>query len=189
MNSQCSRRYFITVLQSEATLKLRNLYHDDGIKWEHFPRYCPFVMGIHRSLVDSSHKDQWRGVLCFLWSAPKQTVEHANNQDVGDLKRHRAHYCVTIMWIQMVINPHRNTCSLYDFRPIPKISSKFIITLRVWPGDAISCHRSWSELVQVMASCLTAPSHCLKQYWLTIKMVLWFSFHDNVYFNTQYTNT
>ena len=23
--------------------------HDDVIKWKHFPRYCPFVRGIHRS--------------------------------------------------------------------------------------------------------------------------------------------
>ena len=23
--------------------------HDDGIKWKHFPRYWPFVRGIHRS--------------------------------------------------------------------------------------------------------------------------------------------
>ena len=29
---------------------------DDVIKWKHFPRYCPFVWGIHRSPVNSSHK-------------------------------------------------------------------------------------------------------------------------------------
>ena len=26
----------------------------DVIKWKHFPRYWPFVRGIHRSLVNSS---------------------------------------------------------------------------------------------------------------------------------------
>ena len=40
-------------------------FHDDVIKWKHFPRYWPFVMGIHRSPVNSSHKDQWRGALMF----------------------------------------------------------------------------------------------------------------------------
>ena len=30
--------------------------HDDVIKWKHFPRYWPFVRGIHRSLVNSPHK-------------------------------------------------------------------------------------------------------------------------------------
>ena len=30
--------------------------HDDVIKWKHFPRYRPFVWGIHRSPVNSRHK-------------------------------------------------------------------------------------------------------------------------------------
>ena len=30
--------------------------HDDVIKWKYFPRYWPFVRGIHRSPVDSPHK-------------------------------------------------------------------------------------------------------------------------------------
>ena len=49
--------------------------HDDVMKWKHFPRYWPFARGIHRPPVDSPHKGQWRGVWCFLWSAPEQTVE------------------------------------------------------------------------------------------------------------------
>ena len=32
--------------------------HDDVIKWKHFLRYWPFVRGIHRSPVNSSHKGQ-----------------------------------------------------------------------------------------------------------------------------------
>ena len=39
--------------------------HDDDIKWKHFPRYWPFVWGIHRSPVHSPHKGQWRGALMF----------------------------------------------------------------------------------------------------------------------------
>ena len=41
------------------------LHHDDVIKWKHFPRYWPFVQGIHRSPVNSPHKGQWRGALMF----------------------------------------------------------------------------------------------------------------------------
>ena len=41
--------------------------HDDVIKWKHFPRYSPFVRGIHRSPVNSPHKSQWRGVLMFSY--------------------------------------------------------------------------------------------------------------------------
>ena len=36
----------------------------------------------------------------------------------------------------------------------------------LWPCDAIWRQRSWSTLVQVMACCLMAPSHCLNQCWL-----------------------
>ena len=38
---------------------------DDVIKWKHFPRYWPFVRGIHRSQVDSPRKIQWREALLF----------------------------------------------------------------------------------------------------------------------------
>ena len=48
---------------------LSYLIHDDVIKWKHFPRYWPFVRGIHRSPVNSQHKGQWRGLWYFLWSA------------------------------------------------------------------------------------------------------------------------
>ena len=40
-------------------------FHEDVIKWKHFPRYWPFVRGIHRSPVNSPHKGQWRGALMF----------------------------------------------------------------------------------------------------------------------------
>ena len=32
---------------------------------QHFPRYWPFVQGIHWSPVNSLHKGQWRGALMF----------------------------------------------------------------------------------------------------------------------------
>ena len=40
--------------------------HDDVIEWKHFPRYWPFVRGIHRPPVNSPHKGQWRGDLMFF---------------------------------------------------------------------------------------------------------------------------
>ena len=40
-------------------------WHDDVIKWKPFPRYWPFVRGIHRSPVNSPHKGQSRGALMF----------------------------------------------------------------------------------------------------------------------------
>ena len=71
-------------------------YHDDVIKWKHFPRYWPFVRGIHRSPVNSPHKGQWRGALMFslicVW-----INGWVNNREVGDLRLYRAHYGVIVM--------------------------------------------------------------------------------------------
>ena len=40
-----------TQQRDHCTLRLDNMisYHDDVIKWKHFPRKWPFVRGIHRS--------------------------------------------------------------------------------------------------------------------------------------------
>ena len=70
--------------------------HDDVIKWKHFPGYWPSVLGIHRSPVNSPHKGQWRGTLMFpfiyVWINGL-----VNNRKAGDLRRHHAHYDVTVM--------------------------------------------------------------------------------------------
>ena len=42
----------------------------------------------------------------------------------------------------------------------------------LWPSDAIWRHRSRTTVAQVMACCLTAPSHYLNQCWLIICEVL-----------------
>ena len=49
--------------------------HDDVIKWKHYPRYWPFVRGIHRSPVNSPHKGQWRGALMFSLICTEQIAE------------------------------------------------------------------------------------------------------------------
>ena len=64
--------------------------HDDFIKWKHFPRYWPFVRGIHRS------QSQQRGALIFslicAW-----INRWVNNREAVDLRPHRAHYDVIVM--------------------------------------------------------------------------------------------
>ena len=70
--------------------------HDDITKWKHFPRYWPFVRGIHQSPVNSPHKGQSRGALMFslicVW-----INRWVNYGEAGDLRRHRAHYDVILM--------------------------------------------------------------------------------------------
>ena len=70
--------------------------HDDVIKWKHFPRYWPFVRGIHRSPVNSPHKGQWRGALMFSLICARING-WVNNREAGDLRRNRAHYGVIVM--------------------------------------------------------------------------------------------
>ena len=72
------------------------LLHYNVIKWKHFPRNWPFVRGIHRSLVNSPHKGQWRGALMFSLICVWRN-DWENNREDGDLRRYRAHYDVIIM--------------------------------------------------------------------------------------------
>ena len=55
--------FFMPARRSRLLYGQKLHVHDDIIKWKHFPRYWPFVRGIHRSLVNSPHKGQWRRAL------------------------------------------------------------------------------------------------------------------------------
>ena len=70
--------------------------HINVIKWKQFPRYWRYVRGIHRSPVNSPHKDQWRGALMFSLVCP-WINDWLNNRNAGDLRRHRAHYDIIAM--------------------------------------------------------------------------------------------
>ena len=81
--------------------------HGDVIKWKHFPRHWPFVQGIHRSPVYSTHKRQWPRALMFSLICTCMNVWE-NNREAGDLRHHRAHYDVTVMvwWLSCVLKQH-----------------------------------------------------------------------------------
>ena len=94
-------------------------YHDDVIKWKHFPGYWPFTRGIHRSPVKSLHKGQWRRALMFslicAW-----INGWVNNSEAGDLRRHRAHYDVTLMIRLWSGSSLIRYCRLIGTRPLNK---------------------------------------------------------------------
>ena len=78
---------------------------------------------------------------------------------------------------------YRYILSIYDDDESMLLASFFIKTdyfspcinsLR--PSDAIWRQRTGSTLAQVMACCLTAPSHYLNQCWLVISEVQWHSY-------------
>ena len=90
-----------TSMQSQIVLLIRSMH----VSWwrhqmETFPHYWPFVQGIHRSPMNSSHKGQWRGHLIFslicAW-----TNGWVNARDTGNL-RHHSHYDVTVMMMHEV---------------------------------------------------------------------------------------
>ena len=66
--------------------------YDDVIKWKHFPRHWPFMW----SPVNSPRKDQWHGALMLslicVW-----TNVWISNRAAGDVRRHRAHFDVSVM--------------------------------------------------------------------------------------------
>ena len=97
--SEVSAQLSLKVLTLETLRNIVDCFvHDDVIKSKHFPRYWPFVRGIHRSPVNSPHKGQWRGALMFslncVW-----INGWVNNREAGDLRRNRAHYEITVMMI------------------------------------------------------------------------------------------
>ena len=81
-------------------------FHEDFIKWKHFPRYWPFVWRIHRSLVNSLHKGQWQGAfMCYLICASINGL--LNNNEAGDLRHDRDH-CGVVLLFKMISNTDKN---------------------------------------------------------------------------------
>ena len=103
--------------------------HDDVIKWKPFPRYWPFLRGIHRLPLNSPHKGQWCGALLLslicVW-----INGWVNNREAGDLRRDRAHQDVIVMvWV---------VCPCY----IVRLS---------WHCDAVRAPAYLSILIHLMA--------------------------------------
>ena len=112
--------------------------HDDVIKWKHFPRYWPFVRGIHRSPVNSLHKGQWRGALMFslICACINGWV---NKCEAGDWGRHQAHYDVTVMvsansiWVYLAHIHQRSILRLehgYGTHPVLLLDNVYMQTSR-----------------------------------------------------------
>ena len=102
---------------------------------------------------------QW-GHVAFTWSSQGSFAGNAKN---------------IYPWYEFVMYVfHKMFC-------IQKINS-------LGPSDAIWRWRSWLTLVQVMACCLTAPSHYLNQCWLIISKVLWHSSEDIIIRKFEDTN-
>ena len=119
----------------------------------------PLWWGIHRSPVNSPHKGQWRGALMFSMICA-WTNGWANHRDVGDLRRHHAHYDVIVR--QMLY---------FLFTPL-------YIRLNAIPTCHRESRRRWAnfDVSNGLSIASSAPSHHLNQCSpgsLNHKYVLW----------------
>ena len=75
------------------------ILHDSGSWWRHqmetFFALLSLCVGIHRSLVNSPHKGQWRGAFVFFDLHPNKLL--SKQSWACDLRRHCAHYDVIVM--------------------------------------------------------------------------------------------
>ena len=108
--------------------------HDDVIKWQHFPRYWPFVRGINRLPMNSPHNGQWRGALMFslicAW-----INGWVNNRAAGEFRRHRAHYDVTLMggvWFNSVQWPYQTPLNRCRFITRNSVYSQFSFSRKMF---------------------------------------------------------
>ena len=88
------------------------------------------------------------------------------------------HFCWSDDILQNELGPMFETnIELKDNSPMQFIYSVIFGSYKhqrinsLWPSDAIRRYRTGPILVQIMACCLTAPSHYLNQCWLVISMV------------------
>ena len=112
--------------------------HEDVIKWKHFPRYWPFLRGIHRWPVNSPHKGQWRWALmfCLICTWINGWV---NNRKVGDLRRHRVHYDVRHCDGNRGHESTNNDCQCTKLENAGKIRQKLLWYYHDKSGDLECC--------------------------------------------------
>ena len=94
------------MIRLSETVPYGCLSYDDVTKWNHFPLYWPFVLGIGLC-------DQWRGALMFslicAW-----INSWVNKREAGDWRRHRAHHDVTVIHLWLW---YENILAAFDNRP------------------------------------------------------------------------
>ena len=118
-----------TTKHNKAHVVYVKCIHDDVIKWKYFPRYWPFVRGIHRSPVNSPHKGQWRGALMFTLICARINV-WVNNRKAGDLRRNRVHYDVIVL--ECTLSEERDSSNIelkrFEYIDLLKLQHRFMKT-------------------------------------------------------------
>ena len=108
--------------------------------------------------------DKLQRLLIYLWLVALHTMICGVWQ-VNDILFDIVH---SKMWMPNVLIYH----SLLEKLAVEKLQKWIVmsvfISFSLWRSDTIWRQRSGSTLAQVIACCLTAPSHYLKQCWLIV---------------------
>ena len=133
LSSRAAPEFFVMTTSDAASddkvgIMTINGFHDDVIKWIHFPRNWPFVRKIHRSPVNFPYKGQWRGALMFsliyVW-----INDWANNREAGDLRRQHGHYDVIVMFCVYI---EKKISGMYTSSLTPSASISIIWMNKHW---------------------------------------------------------
>ena len=114
---------------------------------ETFSALLAICAGIHRSPVNSPHKGRWRRALMFSIICAWKNGS-VSNREAGDLRRHRAHYGVTVMsTVKENQNRLISTNNISFMEPLPTTCTNTIK------------HKTWNKTVSKL---LDTVYHC---YW------------------------
>ena len=106
------------------------IYHDDVIKWKHFPSYWSFV----NSAEFPAQRPVTRNFDISLISG--RINGWVNNGEAGDLRRHRTHFDVILMILQdnfIIKNPQPNFNGVFNKIPVEVMSlMSSYIPLFIW---------------------------------------------------------
>ena len=92
-----SQSSHLNTLPLPKSTVISQLFHDDVIKWRHFPRYWSFVRGMF-------------SLIC-VW-----INDWVNDREAGDLRRYRAHYDVIVMFAIYGTQMNGNPVTLLNWR-------------------------------------------------------------------------
>ena len=145
-------------------------YPDDVVKWKHFPRYWPFVRGIHRSPMNSSHKGQCHGALIFplIYALNKRLSIQSRGcwfeTPSRSLRRHRNDYCSLVTYFDKV-SIQRMVCT--ESSPTGASTNQIILTSPVGSDqEPAHCYKRACRSLQLFKYLL----HCFGQsllHWIT----------------------
>ena len=156
-----------------------------------FAKIISGILSCEDNCLVSNHKIQNNVVICSQTCPCDIFMDHYYEFErlkigfIINTLRLRPNGCHFADGIFKYVLLYENQCSSIQ------ISLKFVPNGAInslWPGDAIWRHGTRSTLAQLMACCLTTPSHYLNQCWLIIGKAPWHSSQGIILRRCQDTN-